>query len=79
MEITSITLLRPEQVSEMTGLSRGKVYAMAATGELPSIRAGRSVRFPLGALTRWILANTRGGEVDTHTVVEEQPRELLTA
>lgn len=54
-------LLRPEEVAEMTGYCRSKVYAMAAAGELPSIRAGRSVRFPLGALKRWVEANTTGG------------------
>jgi excisionase family DNA binding protein len=54
-------LLRPEEVVEMTGLSRAKVYAMAAAGELPSLRAGRSVRIPLAALERWIESNTTGG------------------
>jgi excisionase family DNA binding protein len=55
-------LLRGEEVVKLTGYSRGKVYAMAAAGELPCIRSGRSIRFPLGALRHWIAANTRGGK-----------------
>jgi excisionase family DNA binding protein len=54
-------LLRAEEVVSITGWSRAKVYAMAAAGELPSLRAGRSVRIPLAALERWIEQNTTGG------------------
>jgi excisionase family DNA binding protein len=53
-------LLRGEEVVKLTGFSRGKVYAMAAAGELPCLRSRRSVRFPLNALMRWIEANTQG-------------------
>ena len=56
-------LLRAEEVVEMTGWSRAKVYAMAVSGELPSLRSGRSVRIPLAALERWIEQNTTGGYV----------------
>jgi len=56
-------LLRAEEVVEMTGWSRAKVYAMAKSGEVPSLRAGRSVRIPLAALERWIEQNTSGGSV----------------
>jgi len=55
-------LLRGQEVEALTGYSRGKVYAMAAAGEIPCLRHGRSVRFPLSALLRWIENNTRGGE-----------------
>jgi excisionase family DNA binding protein len=54
-------LLRPDEVVRMTGWSRAKVYAMAASGELPALRSGRSVRIPLAALERWIAQNTTGG------------------
>lgn len=54
-------LLRPAEVVEITGWSRAKVYGMAASGELPSLRSGRSVRIPRAALERWIEQNTNGG------------------
>lgn len=54
-------LLRAAEVVTMTGWSRAKVYAMAVSGELPSLRSGRSVRIPLAALERWIEQNTTGG------------------
>ena len=47
-------LLRPEEAGRMLGFSRSKVYGMLAAGELPSIRAGKSIRIPRGALERWI-------------------------
>lgn len=56
-------LLRAEEVVTLTGWSRAKVYAMAVSGEIPSLRSGRSVRIPLAALERWIEENTTGGGV----------------
>ncbi len=62
MEITKGSrLLRAAEVVDMTGWSRAKVYAMAVSGEIPSLRSGRSVRIPLAALERWIEQNTTGG------------------
>jgi len=55
-------LLRAKEVVEITGWSRAKVYAMAKSGEVPSLRSGRSVRIPLSALVRWIEENTTGGD-----------------
>jgi excisionase family DNA binding protein len=55
-------LLRAREVAEITGWSLAKVYSMALSGDLPSLRAGRSVRYPLTALERWIEANTTGGD-----------------
>jgi excisionase family DNA binding protein len=55
-------LLRPEEAGRMLGFSRSKVYGMLAAGELPAIRAGKSVRIPRAALERWIEENTVGGQ-----------------
>jgi excisionase family DNA binding protein len=54
-------LLRAEEVVSLTGWSRAKVYAMAVSGEIPSLRSGRSVRIPIAALESWIQRNTIGG------------------
>jgi excisionase family DNA binding protein len=61
--LTMAILLRPEEAGRLLGFSRSKMYGMLAAGELPSIRAGKSVRIPRAALERWIEENTTGGEV----------------
>lgn len=65
-------LLRMTEVAQLTGLSRAKAYAMVASGELPSLRAGRSVRVPLAALERWIVQNTTGGGIEYWDKSERQ-------
>ena len=47
-------LLRPDEVQRALGLGRSKTYQMMATGELPVVRIGRSVRVPAEALRRWV-------------------------
>ena len=40
-------------------LGRNRVYDLVATGDLPAIRIGRSIRIPAGPLNEWINRNTR--------------------
>lgn len=47
-------LLRPVEATEAIGIGRSKVYELLASGELPSIRIGGSVRVPVDALRAWI-------------------------
>ena len=47
-------LLRPTEAAEAIGICRSKVYELLASGELPSIRIGGSVRVPLDQLREWI-------------------------
>jgi excisionase family DNA binding protein len=47
-------LLRPVEVGEAIGIGRSKVYELLASGELPSVRIGCSVRVPVDALRAWI-------------------------
>lgn len=47
-------LLTAHQIAEMTSLSRSKVYAMIASGELPAVRAGRSVRVSMASYRQWL-------------------------
>lgn len=47
-------LLRPAEVIETTGLSRSTIYALIASGVIPSIRIGRSVRVPADRLREWV-------------------------
>ena len=47
-------LLRPAEAAEAIGIGRSKTYELLASGELPSIRIGSSVRVPVDALRAWI-------------------------
>ena len=47
-------LLKPAEVTEVLGIGRSRIYEMLATGELPSIRIGRCIRIPAGALREWV-------------------------
>ena len=47
-------LLRPTEAAEVMGIGRSKVYQLIASGDLPAIRIGGSVRIPVAALAAWI-------------------------
>lgn len=47
-------LLKPAEAAETLGIGRTRVYEMLGSGELPSIRIGRSIRVPVAALERWV-------------------------
>jgi excisionase family DNA binding protein len=57
-------MLRPTEAAAAIGIGRSKVYELLASGELPSVRIGASVRVPVAALRDWIdgkLAQQRSG------------------
>jgi excisionase family DNA binding protein len=54
-------LLRVSDVCRYTSLGRTTVYSLIAAGVFPSLRVGRSVRVPRGALMAWIAARTAEG------------------
>lgn len=56
-------LLRPEQVGQILGVGRTKLYSMVRQGELPVVRIGRLVRIPRAALDAWIAERTQGARV----------------
>jgi len=47
-------LLRPAEVAETLGIARSRAYMLIASGDLPSVRLGKSVRVPLEGLRSWI-------------------------
>jgi excisionase family DNA binding protein len=47
-------LLRPIEAADAIGVGRSKVYELIASGALPSIRIGSSVRVPVEGLKAWI-------------------------
>ncbi len=54
-------LLSTKQAAEMLAISKRKLWSMTVGGELPHLRIGRSVRYPVGDLQTWIAKNTKGG------------------
>jgi excisionase family DNA binding protein len=49
-----ILLLTVPQAARALGLGRTKVYELIATGSLPTVRFGRSVRVPVAKLQEWL-------------------------
>jgi excisionase family DNA binding protein len=47
-------LLRPIEAAEAIGVGRSKMYELLASGELPSVRIGSSIRVPVDQLREWI-------------------------
>jgi excisionase family DNA binding protein len=50
-------LLRPREVSEALGVSRGTPYLWAKNGELPCVRMGKSIRFDTEDINAFIERN----------------------
>lgn len=55
-------LLRVDEAAQALALSRTKVYELMASGELESVKLGRSRRVPTAALVDFLeLSRTRAG------------------
>ena len=54
-------LLTPQQAAECLSISPRKLWAMTAAREIPHIRVGRCVRYPIDDLKHWIEEQMKGG------------------
>ncbi len=54
-------LLTPQQAAEALAISPRKLWGMTSSGEIPHVRLGRSVRYPIADLQRWIDRQKKGG------------------
>ena len=54
-------LLSVAETSKALRLSPRKIWSLTASGELPSIRIGRSVRYDIADLRAFIDAQKKGG------------------
>jgi len=61
--VESRELLRPEEVAQILGIGRTKLYSMIRQGELPVLRIGRLVRIPQSQLDSWITERVRASRV----------------
>ena len=53
-------LYKPSEAAEVLGFGRSKVYELLASGELPSIRVGGSIRVPVDLLREWATGKATG-------------------
>ncbi len=47
-------LIKPMEAARMLSIGKTTIYELLATGEIPSIHIGRSIRIPAKALEEWI-------------------------
>ncbi len=57
----SALLLTPQQAAEALAISPRKLWGMTASGDIPHIRLGRCVRYPVDDLRDYIDAQKQGG------------------
>ena len=55
-------LLTPQQAAVALAISPRKLWGMTDSGEMPHLRVGRCVRYPLDDPQRWIDAQKEGGD-----------------
>lgn len=56
-------LLKIEEAGQMLSVGRAKAYLMAASGEIPTVKMGRSIRVPLAKLREWVERQVEAAEV----------------
>ena len=54
-------LLTAKQAAEALAISPRKLWGMTASGEIPHVRVGRLLRYPVADLEEWIREHTKGG------------------
>ncbi len=54
MENKPKLLLRVSEVAEQLSVARSKAYVMVQTGELPSVKLGKSIRVPAAAVSDYV-------------------------
>lgn len=55
-----VMLLTPAQAAETLAISPRKLWGMTASGEIPHVRLGRCVRYPIDDLQEWINRQKHG-------------------
>jgi len=55
-------LLRPTEAARMLAVSPRSLWAMTKCGQVPHLRLGRSVRYSVDDLRRWIAERKQGGQ-----------------
>jgi predicted DNA-binding transcriptional regulator AlpA len=54
--------LRRRDAARMLGLSERALWSLTNRGDVPHVRLGKSIRYPVAALRDWLAKRTRGGK-----------------
>lgn len=57
-------LMTPLEASKALAISPRKLWSLTASGEIPCVRLGRSVRYSVDDLRNWINVQKKGGAAD---------------
>lgn len=60
--INSKLCLNAAEVSNLSGVSLSLIRKLTRSGEIPHIRVGRRILYPVTALENWLSQNTNGLE-----------------
>ena len=56
--------LRPKEAAAALGIGERKLYELTKAGEIPHVRLGGRILYPVGLLTRWLEAWAVGPAVE---------------
>ena len=54
--------LRPRDAAAALGISERALWSLMKAGEIPHVRAGRSVLYPVDSLRKWLADRAEGGD-----------------
>ncbi len=58
---STVLLLTPQQAAQALAISPRKLWSLTASGDIPCVRLGKCVRYPVDQLQQWIAGQTKGG------------------
>lgn len=61
---TPALALRPREAAKSLGISERTLWAWTRRGEVPHVRRGNTVLYPVAALIRWLDDQARANSVD---------------
>ena len=69
-------LLTPKQAATALAISPRKLWGMTANHEIPHIRLGRCLRYPVSDLMLWIDQHKEGGQVNKQSPSQETGKDI---
>ena len=69
-------LLPLKEAAAALSISPRKLWGMTANHEIPHVRLGRCLRYPLADLVRWIEAHKEGCQVNKQSPSQETGKDI---
>ena len=54
--------LRPPEAAKALGISDRFLWEKTNCGEIPHVRLGKAIRYPVGVLEKWLADQAKGGK-----------------